>query len=275
MILYIDLLFLENFILDFFVVFATSRLTGGSATLLRLFAASFFGAIYACLAFTVPFFGNVFSKALSLFLLSYISLGFGNLRSFLKQSAILFLSSLLLGGIMFIFAFYFGDISTSSGGQIFYSLPWWALILASLICTAICFFTGAEIKTKPHKKILDGEIYIGGKKYLIKALYDSGNLCLDPVKNFPVIICDTPFPYEEFYRSSCKTSGGFTDMLIVYPDTVIIYDGIYVYKSTEAAIGIVNKKLDSLGKFNALIGGMYFERAFKAPERDYRHTYFR
>ena len=104
MIIYVDVIFLENFILDFIILLATSIISNNKIKIFRLILASLIGSIYTIVSFIFRV-NNFILKIIISFLIVFICFGFKNKKSFLKNLGVFYLTSITFGGSSFLFMF--------------------------------------------------------------------------------------------------------------------------------------------------------------------------
>ena len=99
MVVYLDVVMLLNFLVDFLLLLGTNRLAGYPAGLKRCLLSAILGAVYsgACVLPRVYFLGNALWRAVSLFLMASIAFGWD--RSALRRGIVFILLSMALGGI--------------------------------------------------------------------------------------------------------------------------------------------------------------------------------
>ena len=107
-----------------------------------------------------------------------VGLKIKNIRSFLKAIIMLYIGSILLGGIMEAFRQYVRV------GSLFFVIA----ILGYYIVLGIWkFISYMQRWNQCHCKV---DLYLGDKKYQIKGLIDTGNALRDPISGKPVSILD-------------------------------------------------------------------------------------
>lgn len=170
MAVYVDLVILLNFLVDFLLLMGTNRLAGYPVGTGRAAAASVLGGIYggACLMPGFRFLGNTLWRIVSLGLMGSIAFGFD--RSTLRRCVLFVLLSMALGGI----ALGLGSGSMES------------LIGAAMGVAALCFvgFRGNAGSKRYIPVLLEHE----GRTVRLTALYDSGNTLRDPLTGMPVLV---------------------------------------------------------------------------------------
>ena len=168
--IYLDLVILLNFLVDFLLLLGTNRLSGFPTEGKRLALAAALGGLYsgACLLGSFRFLGNLLWRLVSLGAMAGIAFGWN--RSTLKRSGVFVLLSMALGGV----ALGLGranipSLVLSAGGM-------W------LLCR-IAFGEGVG-----QREYVPIELTFGGNRVSLIALRDSGNTLRDPVTGEPVLV---------------------------------------------------------------------------------------
>lgn len=175
---YIDLVVILNFLVDFLLILGTNRLTGYPPGHKRTAAAAVLGGIYggACMIPGLRFLGNTLWRLVSLALMAMIAFGWN--RSAMQRGAVFVLLSMALGGI-----------ALGLTGRTFW------MILASagmlyLLCRA--GFRG-DLGTREYVPIALGW---GEKKIHLTALRDTGNTLRDPITGEQVLVAGADVALE-------------------------------------------------------------------------------
>ncbi len=167
---YIDLVMILNFFVDFLLLLGTNRLSGFPPKPLRSCAAAAVGGVYggACLLPGFAFLGGLLWRIIVLALIGFCSFGF-ELHA-LKRCSIFLLLSMALGGI-----------SVSLGENNFF-----LLILAGLAVVVLCKVSfGDGIGGREYLPL---ELSYQGNHVTLTALRDSGNTLMDPVTGESVFL---------------------------------------------------------------------------------------
>ena len=90
MVIYVDLVFIINFIIDFILLYASGRLQGTRIRVIRLLLASFLGG--GTTLVTSVFGASFFIKAISSILMVVVAFSFGNIKRFMKNYAFFILT---------------------------------------------------------------------------------------------------------------------------------------------------------------------------------------
>ena len=168
--IYLDLVVLLNFGVDYLLFLGTNRLSGFPSDWKRLFLASALGGFYAgcCLLPGFHFLGNLLWRMV--FLTGMAVIAFGWNRSAARRCGMFLLLSMALGGI---------SLSINSSHLS-------ALLLAGagmwLLCS-VCF-GGNYVR----QNYLPVRLAYGGRTMDLVALHDTGNTLRDPVSGEQVLV---------------------------------------------------------------------------------------
>lgn len=167
---YVDLVILLNFLVDFFLLLGTNRLSGYPPGGGRAAAAAGLGGLYggACLLPGFRFLGNTLWRCVSLAMMAGVAFGWN--KSAFRRGVLFCLLSMALGGVA---------LCMGGGG-----IP--ALAGASAGVCALCFlgFRG----TAGSRNYVPVSLTYRGKHVQLIALQDTGNTLRDPVTGQPVLI---------------------------------------------------------------------------------------
>ena len=170
MLVYLDLVVLLNFLVDFLLLLGTNRLAGFPSEGKRLVSAAALGGLYSagCMLPGFRFLGNILWRLVSLAGIAGIAFGWN--RSTLKRCGVFVLLSMALGGI----ALGFGRANIPS------------LVLASLGVWILCSIAfGGSIGQTSYVPV---EINHGKISVSLIALQDSGNTLRDPITGEQVLV---------------------------------------------------------------------------------------
>lgn len=167
---YVDLVMLLNFLVDYFLLLGTNRLCGYPSGWGRTAIGAAVGGIYGgmCLVPGFRFLGNNLWKLVSLCAISLIS--FGVSRSALRRGVVFSLLSMALGGIALGFE--------GTGG--------WALVASAAAIAVLCA-VGLRGRIGAATYVPVDLSYEGKRMHLI-ALQDTGNALRDPVTGRAVLV---------------------------------------------------------------------------------------
>jgi stage II sporulation protein GA (sporulation sigma-E factor processing peptidase) len=167
---YLDLVMLLNFLVDFLLLLGTNRLSGFPAGAGRCTLGALVGSVYsgACLLPGFSFLGNIPWRVTALALMGTAAFGLG--AGAVKRTAVFLLLSMALGGLVI-----------SLGHNDFT-----ALTLAALLCWGLCRVCfGNTIGSREYVPLT---LTYGGQCASLIALRDSGNTLRDPVTGQQVLV---------------------------------------------------------------------------------------
>ena len=191
-VLYLDVLFLINFCLDYMALHLTGMLLHRRRAVSRLLAASLFGALYATVSVFYP--GNALIQTgigivVSLVMTLFVY-GFSTRRFFLRTSLVFYVVSLLLGALVTVFystlnRFVSMEELTTGFSDRKIGVFFLASAAAGVLIRMASIWMAKSGQTA-HECTLLAELF--GKKVSFKALLDSGNLLVDPLSGRRVVV---------------------------------------------------------------------------------------
>ena len=196
MTVYIDVLFVINFVVNYVLLLITGKIMRREKSYIRLVSAAIIGALYACFMFfpQIKFLYGCAFKIIASFLLILIAYGAKNAVLTVKTAFVFYLSSFLFGGVT-LALFYFTDAGLKYGGALnngifYFELPWKILFFSCLVAY-IAVKTGFAIykrdKNLSYRRI---RVEICRNSAELNALVDTGNLLIDPITNSPVVVAE-------------------------------------------------------------------------------------
>lgn len=192
-ILYIDIVFIENLFMNYFLLYLLKRLVRSKAPSWRLFLSSFIGALYVLIILmpNMEIYLNLSMKILVSLLMIVIAFLPYTFREVIKLVLLFYLETFLIGGsIMAIFFLTHGDLNNINGVILLNRISQIYLIIGSLlgIIFAKIAFDYIDSYFFDNNFIVDLEIFLDKKHQNIKALIDTGNNLKDPLSGDPVIV---------------------------------------------------------------------------------------
>ena len=291
MTIYLDIIFLENFILNFIILYAVSLVIKEKAGCIKLMIASLIGASYVIIYYLINFQSkwNLIFKIILSVVMVYISFMPKSFKEFIKQITFFYLVSFVFGGASLgvIYMVNAGKISIRNGiivGNYTLKTIFIGVILAFTIITVAFKF----VKNRISKKDLfcNIKIIINQSKINVKAVIDTGNFLKEPITNIPVIVVEKDilknFVPREILENIENILGGdlknipeniqneYMSKLKVIPFSSLgkqngmllglKADGVVVEIDNEekyvekVILGIYTKKLSKKDEYNALLG---------------------
>lgn len=273
---YIDVLFIVNFIIDYFLLSATAAVRRLKYSKLRLLPAAAVGALYSCLmffpeiapAYTVP------GKLLLSAVMTFTAFKYRGFRSFALTFICFHASSVALAGIVMGVEMIFSPQNMLvSNGEFYINISAAALVGAAAVSYAVMLLVSRFFKPRGKEELHELKVTADGKSAEMTALYDSGNQLTDAVTGAGVIIVSRPslkdvIPPEvkpafepgadvsaasgtKWQTRVCmipfSTVGGHGLLPAFRPDEVVL-DGIPLEEKTVVAVksGKLNEKYDAI-----------------------------
>ena len=201
MTVYLDVVFLENLIINYIIIYATGIISKSRIKQLKIVLGSLIGATYSCLYYILKLkiYSNFLIKIILSIVIIYVSFNSKNLKELAKQVLLFYLVSFVFGGaaIAIIYMVNSQNITIQNG-----VLVGKYTIKTILIGIVIAYFTVIVafkiVKTKISKKdlICEVSINLNNKKIETKAMIDTGNLLKEPITNLPVIVMEHTLFYD-------------------------------------------------------------------------------
>jgi stage II sporulation protein GA (sporulation sigma-E factor processing peptidase) len=189
-VIYADIQFLINFILDFLCLYMAGAILSAPFKVTRLVAAAFFGGIYsvaAVLIFSLPPYITLPIHIAAALLLCLLAYGFGSAKTYFIRCVAFIITSAFTGGIITAVFSLTGRYYTYNGGFYAEISPVF-LIVISLISVGAAYIYAVVCRKRLSNLSVEAVIEKGGKKYNVKLLVDSGMFVVDPLTGKRVVI---------------------------------------------------------------------------------------
>jgi stage II sporulation protein GA (sporulation sigma-E factor processing peptidase) len=186
--------------MDYIILFIVKVMTKKNTKKIRLLIGALVGALMMCIIVILPYsnylFNVIVGYLLTSLLIVYISFKPSRLSELIKLTVIMYLSAIMLGGIMFALYYYsfIGvEISKVINGTYNMDLKVGLFILFGIIALIIFKVIGKIITSTAviNKNLFGIEININNHKINVNGLLDTGNNLYDPITNNPVIIAES------------------------------------------------------------------------------------
>lgn len=192
--LYIDLFFLENFMMDSLLLFVTERITGGKYSFKGVLSGAFLGSVLTCLMVVVSV--PAWMKNIAFYLvIPFCMLWLKNRKQcmlqILKGMGLLYLFGMFLGGTLMMFRPYLHYIS------LFYGI---AVLSSQGILMAWKFLKVLKIEQERCCEVI---LFTETDSYKVHALRDTGNCLTDPLSGEGVHVLDCNF-YHQVMKEAMK-----------------------------------------------------------------------
>lgn len=292
MVVYADVLFLENLLANCFILKLTSLMSGFPSTLWRILLSSSVGSLYAVFAVIYqsnPVIASLPAKVLISMLMVLISFRVRNAADFLKRWGMMLLVAFMLGGCTYAISGILGGSMLTYGGLMYLSPQ--GVLKAFLFAAGLCI-----ILVRPIGRILSGKavregnivlvnVVLGKRSARFNALIDTGNSLIDPLTGYPVMIVEAesvkdivpPEIYNFFLTNKVsgeqinadinpswksrmhlipfKSIGRENGILAGFrPDSIRVLQGNSFKEIKNVIVGICGIKLSNNSRYTALIG---------------------
>ncbi len=190
---YVDLLFLINFSMDFLCFFLSSKLLGRRLSVGRAVTASVIGGIYAnaALFWSVgQIMGLIVDVAVCAGMCAVAFYERGRGKSLPLYILVYFAISMALGGFMTAIFNLLNkaELPLERGSSDGISV--WAFALLAVLSAVITLLGGRFFRRRSAQKNADIEISYGGKQVRLRGMSDSGNLLREPISGKLCIVAD-------------------------------------------------------------------------------------
>lgn len=187
---YIDLILITNFLFDFILLLATSIILKRNVKVMRIILGALFGSLTTLSLFirfnTIELF---FFKMIVSILMITLSFGFKNYKYFFKNMYYLYMTSILLGGIVYFINIQF---SYKNEGLLFITDGAGINVIMGGILSIIILYKYVKqiklLKTNYNKYYKTSIYFKNGQITTFNAFLDTGNKLIDPYKKWPIIL---------------------------------------------------------------------------------------
>lgn len=191
-VVYIDVLFAVNLILNYFILLTVSRMLHRQDKRLRLLLGAMVGAVYALLIL-LPEMSFLFTAMLKILLSIGIVLAayrVNGFKSLLQLTLLFYLVSFLFGGLIFaLYMFCTPPGMLMRNGVVYFDISPVTLILFAGVCyVAITLLSRLVRRHESHFYRL--ALTVDGKTISISALLDTGNSLCEPLSGMPVLVAE-------------------------------------------------------------------------------------
>lgn len=205
MVVYLDILWLLNFLFDLMLLILTNYLVRGNSPLIRLI----FGAVFAALIvpihiyFPTSFLSNSLGKILYSFMIILISFRFTTILHFLKIFLMFYFITFTIGGGLIALYFLIEPTfisQTTLRTPFGHPISWIFLFITFPVVLLFIKRTmdDYQIEQINYAHLYDVEVNFAEQSFITVGMIDSGNQLIDPLTKYPVIICDEIFLKQWF-----------------------------------------------------------------------------
>ena len=197
MLIYLELLFILNYWIDFLLLITTNLIMKYSISYRRILIASFIGGLSTFFVFVDDNGFLIILKIIICFVMQLIVNKYKGFKTLLEEVFYFYLTSIILAGFCYLFNIEKINIMTR-------------YLLLIIITPVILYFNKKEIKklNSYYKEIYIVTIIIKKKKYVFNAFLDTGNNLYDQYKKRPISLI-----------YSNKIKGSYDDYILVPYET--------------------------------------------------------
>lgn len=261
MVVFLDLFFLENVIVDGFLLTLTMQTIKVKTNNFGLLCASVFGSIYSilCLLVDMSFISSFPFKIIIAFIMNFIFFRKKEILFQIKSTIIFILYSMLLAGICIFIqcSVYMEDNFTLTISD--YHLGYQLLSLMTIYILIQRVIIYVKDRKSIGRFIYDIEIETKDFKKIVKGFLDTGNELREPVTNLPVIILERNVfeginidDYAKLLIPYKVINGRSGNLKAFKPESVKIKLDEKCL-TCSAIVALCENRLSSLGDYNALL----------------------
>ncbi len=251
--LYVDVLFLVNFMMDYLLLLLVKKMLKCTATHGSVCLGAVLGAFMTCVVVVIPIPYAVikfimFHCVINTFMIR-VGLKIKDLKNFVKAYVLLYIGGFLLGGVMESLYQYVRV------GSLFFAIA----IAGYYVVSKIWDYIASLHRLNQYR--CEVELFLGDKMCIVKGIIDTGNGLCDPVTNQPVSILDEAVIQQYFaeekplqiryvpYHSIGKREG-------VLPAIKIDRMCIYAEKEcwiSQPLIGVSKERISAKGEYEMIL----------------------
>lgn len=258
---YVDLVLLLNISMDLLLLLSVSIVLKRNVKFYRIVLGSIFGGISIIFLFiSVNNLTLFLFKMIISILMVLITFSYKNIKYFLNNLLYLYLSSIILGGGIYLFDI---QINYRNQGLMFINNGFGINLVVLIIISPFIIYSYIKSMKKMksnYNNFYKVDLYYKNKIYKFDAFLDTGNRLYDPYKKRPIVIVNTnkiKLNYEDSILVPYMTASGNGVLKCVVVDKLIVDKNNEI---SNVLVGIVSNKLNIEGVnmllHNDLIGGM-------------------
>ncbi len=185
--IYADVLFVINFLADFFCIFFSLHLCRLKKSIFRILLSSVLGGIYSVFSLFINEDFFIIFHILCLILICTIATCKTDAKNVLKLSGVFFIVSAFLGGIITAVFSYLGKF-TIQGGILYADISPFTLLFLFFVIAVLSIPAFTNARNRISAKTVLVKIKKGKETLSFDALVDTGNLLTDPLSCDAVIL---------------------------------------------------------------------------------------
>ncbi len=190
---YVDLLFLINFSMDFLCFYITSRILSEKLSTARTLMAAAVGGIYADLALFISM-GSIASLIIDLSVCALIcciaNYKKGRVRALPLYTLVYLAVSMALGGFMTAIFNMLNKVDIPIEGETSEGISVWLFAVLAGVSALMTLIGGRFFKRRSGEIISEVVVVYSGKTKKLRAMTDTGNLLREPISGKPCLLVD-------------------------------------------------------------------------------------
>lgn len=285
MTIYIDQMFFENFIMNYIILYATSKFSGKQERWYRLCIGALIGALYVIASYVFLFYNKPFIviKILLAIVMVFSSFTIKCMKEFIKLFVIFVAITFFIGGVSIGLAFFANVSMIKEGGVLYVSeFPIFIIGVGVIVSYIIGKWLFILLKNRINLRnfLYDIEIKLFDKTLCTTAFLDSGHNAKEIFTGYPIIIVEKEkfgeivpkqveksvsennFEFDEKWKRRLRILPFSTiniqkDILIGFKvDECIIHMDIEDKHISNLIVASCDRKLDSEDRYFALMGNI-------------------
>lgn len=194
MVVYVDILLIVNFIIDYFLICLTAKLSSCDSRLWRRLLSAAVASLFSLYIFLPqsPFIIEVALRAIFSFVISLVAFGKRPIKQLLKISAIFFAVTFMFAGAMiFVWLLFEPNGMAINNSVVYFNVSPLFLIVFSVLGYFIAVLVRFLVeRSSPKATSCTVEITALGNSIILDAIVDTGNSLSDVFSLSQIIICD-------------------------------------------------------------------------------------
>ena len=261
MVVYLDILLLENFIVNTFLIYITAQTLKINTKFRFLILSGFIGSLYV-LTLIYPylqFLTSLFFKILIAILMMIIAFRKVPLLFYIKASCIFIMYSFFLGGFCFFIEFSYTNALTLQNGWKVYPNKFIIMVIMISYITVHRIVIYIKDRKDISKLIYNVEIVFGERIININAFLDTGNELKEPATNLPVIVVekniftDLNLNENDKYYIPFQLANGTSGFMEGFKPSKVSININGSYMCSEVIIALTDAKFSRINDYNALL----------------------
>lgn len=261
MVVYIDVVILENIIVNTFLLFITTQAVNVKVRMKYLMIAGILGSLYILILIypKLRFFSMLPFKILVALFMILITFRSRNIFIIVKELLIFILFSMMLAGLCLFFQQ--NEASRSDFSILINKFSYKYLLISLMLIYMIISRLIIYVKDRKdiNSLVYDVVIIIKNSEIKIKAFLDTGNGLREPATNLPVILVEKIIfsnldltSYDKFYIPYRMADGSNGKLMGFKPEKIKLYMG-NIIEEREVIIALCNYKLSLINEYEGLL----------------------